>query len=76
MIKIIIISVLISVGFSSAITVFAMHITMYIMSDFLTHFLTQTEDRFDKKAGCFCPITTAPFSRMIYLVQLGLNSQG
>ncbi|WP_242361293.1 hypothetical protein [Limosilactobacillus antri] len=45
MLKIIAISVLISVVLSSAITVFAMR----IMSDFLTRFLAQTEDRFDKK---------------------------
>jgi hypothetical protein len=45
MIRIIMISVIISVILSSLITVFAMR----IMSDFFTKFLAQTEQRFDKK---------------------------
>jgi Na+-transporting methylmalonyl-CoA/oxaloacetate decarboxylase gamma subunit len=49
MLKIILISVLISVVLSSAITIFAMR----IMSEFITRFLTQTEDRFDQKLGIY-----------------------
>lgn len=49
MLKTIIISVAISVVLSSAITIFAMR----IMSDFLTHFLSQTETRFEKKLGLY-----------------------
>lgn len=47
MIKVIILSVAISVFLSSLITYFAMK----IMSDFWTKFLSQTEERLDKKIG-------------------------